>query len=316
MKEKKNNKGINRREFLQTSARYSASAILATVGTSRLFSAPSPYSPPETTIENVTLNNGVQMPILGFGTLYLNGEVGKKCVADAISLGYRLIDTATIYNNEEAVGAGIKKSGIAREKLFVTSKVWVDDSGYENTKKAFETSLNKLGLDYLDLYLIHRPRGDVKGSWKAMEELYKEGRIKAIGVSNFEDHDIQDLMTSGEVKPAVNQIEAHAFYQQPDDRKFLKEENIQMEAWAPLAEGRNGLFTNKTLAEVGKKYNKSNAQVSLRWHYQRGIIAIPRSSQKGHMSENLNIFDFELDENDMQTIAGLDLNKTQFPEWK
>jgi 2,5-diketo-D-gluconate reductase A len=314
MKDDSQIKGINRREFLQSSAKYSVSAILATMGATSLFGAP--RTPMATTIENVSLNNGVKMPILGFGTLYLDGELGKKSVADAISLGYRLIDTATIYNNEEAVGAGIKLSGIKREKLFVTSKVWVDDSGYENTKKAFETSLNKLGLDYLDLYLIHRPRGDVKGSWKAMEELYKEGRIKAIGVSNFEPHQIEDLVSTSEIRPAVNQIETHAFFQQPETLDFLEQNDIQLEAWSPLAQGRNGLFTNQTLAEIGKKYNKSNAQVSLRWHYQRGIVAIPRSSQNAHRVENLNIFDFELDEADMNTISTLDLNRTQFPEWE
>ena len=314
MKDNNLPKGINRREFLQTSAKYSASAILATMGVSNLFGAP--RSPMVSTIENVTLNNGVKMPILGFGTLYLDGALGEKCVADAISLGYRLIDTATIYNNEEAVGAGIKRSGIEREKLFVTSKVWVDDSGYEKTKEAFETSLNKLGLDYLDLYLIHRPRGDVKGTWKAMEELYKEGRIRAIGVSNFEPHQIEDLVNSGDVRPAVNQIETHVFFQQPGAHEFLQRNEIQLEAWSPLAQGRNGHFTNQTLAEIGKKYNKNNAQVSLRWHYQRGIVAIPRSSQKAHMIENLNIFDFELDDADMNTISKLDLNRTQFPEWE
>src|SRR5208337_1176764 len=179
------------------------------------------------------------------------------------------------------------------------------------TKKAFETSLNKLGLDYLDLYLIHRPRGDVKGSWKAMEELYKENKIRAIGVSNFEPDQIKDLIANHTVKPAINQIETHAFFQQPHAYDFLKQHEVQMEAWAPLAEGRNGLFTNQTLAEIGKKYNKNNAQVSLRWHYQRGIIAIPRTSQKAHMIENLNIFDFRLDESDMKTISTLDLNTTQ-----
>ncbi|WP_010664062.1 aldo/keto reductase [Marinilabilia salmonicolor] len=315
MKNKLQIDGINRREFLQKSAKYSASAFLATFGATRLLGAS--HTPvTTTTIENVLLNNGIKMPVLGFGTLYLNGEEGKRCVSDAISLGYRLIDTATIYENEEAVGAGIKKSGIERDKLFVTSKVWVDDSGYEKTKKAFETSLNKLGLDYLDLYLIHRPRGDVKGSWKAMEELYKEGRIRAIGVSNFEQNHLQDLMATSKIKPAVNQIETHAFFQQPEANKFLEQHNIQMEAWSPLAQGRNGHFTNETLASIGKKYNKNNAQVSLRWHYQRGIVAIPRTSQKAHMMENLNIFDFKLDETDMNIISGLDLNTTQFPEWE
>lgn len=256
------------------------------------------------------------MPILGLGTLYLNGEIGERCVADAISLGYRLIDTATIYNNEESVGAGIKLSGGKREELFVTSKLWVDDSGYENTKKAFELSLNKLKLDYLDLYLIHRPRGDVKGTWKAMEELYKENKIRAIGVSNFEPNQIKELMEYSTVIPAVLQIETHAFFQQPGAYEFLKLNKVQMEAWSPFAQGRNGLFTNQILAEIGKKYNKTNAQVSLRWHFQRGIVAIPRTSQKAHMIENLNIFDFQLDESEMKTISKLDLNTTQFPEWE
>lgn len=306
--------GINRREFLQTTTKFAASAMFVSLGTSRLFGALS--SSTETIIENITLNNGVKMPILGFGTLTLNGTVGEKCVADAISLGYRLLDTARIYGNEASVGAGIKLSGIKREELFVTSKLWVDDSGYESTKLAFETSLNKLGLDYLDLYLIHRPRGDVKGSWKAMEELYKEGKIRAIGVSNFLADQLKDLIANNTIVPAVNQIETHAFFQQPDALEVLKQNRVQMEAWAPFAEGRNGLFTNPVLAEIGKKYNKTNAQVSLRWHYQRGIVTIPRTSQIAHMKENLEIFDFVLDESDMKTISSLDLNITQFPEWE
>ncbi len=314
MEKREYKKGITRRDFLQTGAKLTAAGMIAGMGTTRLFAAVS-SGPMGNPVERITLNNGVQMPVLGFGTLYLNDAVGEKCVADAISLGYRLIDTATIYGNEEAVGAGIKRSGIDRKELFVTSKVWVEDSGYEKAKIAFETSLNKLGLDYLDLYLIHRPRGDVKGSWKAMEELYKEGKIKAIGVSNFTPAQIKDLMAGSSVKPAVNQIEAHAFFQQPEDLDFLKENEIQMEAWSPFAQGRNELFTNETLAEIGKKYNKTNAQVSLRWHYQRGIVTIPRTSQTAHMKENLNIFDFELSESDMKTISKLDLNVTQFPEW-
>lgn len=308
-------KRIQRREFIRAGATFAAGAGLMGLGTSSVFGSNS-NSAVQTTIENVSLNNGVQMPILGFGTLYLNDEKGAQCVADAISLGYRLIDTATVYGNEKAVGAGIKKSGIDRKELFVTSKVWVDDSGYEKAKKAFQTSIDKLGTDYLDLYLIHRPRGDVKGSWKAMEELHKEGKIKAIGISNFEDHQIDEILEYATIKPAVNQIETHAFFQQSKARKSLMDYGVQMEAWSPLAQGRNGLFTNETLATIGKKYNKNNAQVSLRWHYQRGIVAIPRSSQKAHMMENLNIFDFELDDSDMKTIAALDLNKTQFPEWE
>jgi 2,5-diketo-D-gluconate reductase A len=198
----------------------------------------------------------------------------------------------------------------------VTSKLWVDDSGYESTKKAFQTSLDKLGLDYLDLYLIHRPRGDVKGTWQAMEELYKEGKIKAIGVSNFEDNNLDELMSYAKVKPTVNQIESHAYFQQDKANESLKKFDIQMEAWSPFAQGRNGLFTIEILADIGKKHNKNNAQVSLRWHYQRGIVAIPRSSQKAHMTENLNIFDFKLDKSDMKRIDSLDLNVTQFPEWE
>ncbi len=305
---------IKRREFIQTSVKFAGAAMFMGLGTSKIFGALNSSSSIPS-IDNVTLNNGAKMPILGFGTLYLNDELGVNCVADAISLGYRLIDTAMIYGNEVAVGAGIKKSGIKREELFVTSKLWVDDMGYENAKKGFQTSLDKLGLDYLDLYLIHRPRGDVQGSWKAMEELYKEGKIRAIGVSNFEPNQLDDLIANNNIKPAVNQIETHAFFQQPNNYDLLKKHKIQHEAWSPFAEGRNGLFTNETLALIGKKYNKTNAQVSLRWHYQRGIVAIPRTSKKEHMIENLNIFDFELDESDLKTIASLDLNKSQFPEW-
>jgi len=314
MNRKNHSHEMKRRAFIKTGAGFAAGTLLIGTGTSKFLNA-FPLSLPESTIENVTLNNGVKMPILGFGTLYLNDELGIQCVSDAISLGYRLIDTATIYGNEAAVGGGIKKSGIDRKELFVTSKMWVDDYGYESGKKAFQTSLDKLGTDYLDLYLIHRPRGDVKGAWKAMEELHKEGKIRAIGISNFEAHQIDELLSYATVKPAVNQIETHAFFQEEKARTELKTYGIQMEAWSPFVEGRNGLFTNEVLAEIGKKYNKTNAQVSLRWHYQRGIVAIPRTSKKEHMLENLNIFDFKLTDEDVQTIAKLDLNKSQFPEW-
>lgn len=314
MKGKHQLKGIKRREFIQRGSAFVAGSILMGVGAAELLGA-SGSRPSEGSIGTRKLNNGINMPVLGFGTLYLNDELGVQCVAEAIGLGYRLIDTATIYGNEESVGGGIKKSGISRDELFVTSKLWVDDSGYDSTKEAFQTSLDKLGLDYLDLYLIHRPRGEVKASWKAMEELYAEGKIKAIGVSNFEDAHLEELMSYAKVTPAVNQIESHAFFQQGKANKALSKLGIQMEAWSPLAQGRNGHFTNETLAAIGKKYNKNNAQVSLRWHYQRGVIAIPRSSQKAHMQENLNIFDFELDDSDMKTISSLDLNITQFPEW-
>lgn len=308
-------KNIKRRDFLHAGLKLTTGAMFLGSGASSLFGAPF-FDQTKRSIETVTLNNNVEMPLLGFGTNTLNGLVGQRCVAEAISLGYGLIDTAKIYGNEESVGAGIKQSGVDRETLFVTSKVWVSDAGYENTIKAFHVSLKKLGLEYLDLYLIHRPRGDFKGSWKAMEALYKEGKIRAIGVSNFEAAQLETLMASSDIKPAVNQIETHAFFIQQKQYDYLSGMGVQHEAWSPLAEGRNGIFSNATLASIGKKYRKNNAQVSLRWHYQRGIVAIPRSSQKAHMIENMNIFDFQLDESDMQTIAKLDLSKTQFPEWK
>lgn len=267
-------------------------------------------------IPSVTLNNGLKMPILGFGTFSLYGEEAANSVAEAISVGYRLIDTATTYGNEEFVGKGIKKSGIAREELFITTKLWVSDMGYEGTKKAFEQSLKKLGIDYVDLYLIHRPRGDVKGSWKAMEELYKAGKIKAIGVSNFDDDQIEELLTYAKVKPAVNQIETHPFFQQYAAQQTLEELGIQMEAWSPFAGGRNDIFNNSILASIGQRYNKSVAQVTLRWIIQRGIVTIPRTSNRAYMIENLDIFDFELDETDMKRIAGLNAGVTQFPEWE
>jgi len=306
--------GINRRKFLQSSAVFAASALILPVSGYNVFGAHN-STQKGNTIPAVKLNNGLLMPMLGFGTNTLNDAVCERSVADAISVGYRLIDTAKVYGNEEFVGAGIKKSGFKREELFITSKLWVDDSGYENAKKAFETTLNKLGLEYLDLYLIHRPRGDVKGSWKAMEELYEKGKIKAIGVSNFDPEQLAELMTYAKIKPAINQIETHVFFQEPKLYEVLKNVKVQMEAWSPFAAGRNGIFTNQTLADIGKKHSKSIAQVCLRWHYQRGIVAIPRSTQKAHMIENLDIFDFELDEVDFKTISTLDLNKTVFPEW-
>ena len=314
--EKKNQvQVINRRRFLQTGSVFAVSTIFLPLSTQKAFGAIN-STQTENSIPTVTLNNGLVMPILGFGTNTLNGETCVRCVSDAISVGYRLIDTAHIYGNEEFVGAGIKQSGIKREELFITSKLWVDDSGYESTKKAFETSINKLGVEYLDLYLIHRPRGDVKGTWKAMEELYEEGKIRAIGVSNFDADQLDELMTYARIKPALNQIETHVFFQQHNSYEVLKKSEVQMEAWSPFAAGRNDIFSNQTLADIGKQYNKSIAQVCLRWHYQRGIVAIPRSTQKVHMIENLDIFDFELSKSDIQTIAKLDLNITQFPEWE
>lgn len=312
---KQDNNRMIRREFLKRSAGLAATSMFVGLGSSEIYGAVK-SSLAKKAIPTVTLNNGIKLPRLGFGTNTLTGANGTRCVYDAISVGYRLIDTATVYGNEEAVGEAIKKSGIKREELFITSKLWVDDSGYENAKKAFKTSIDKLGLEYLDLYLIHRPRGDVQGSWKAMEDLQKEGKIRAIGVSNFTPTQIDELLTYARIRPVINQIETHAFFQQHNDYEYLKKSQVQMEAWSPFAAGRNGIFTNPTLAEIGKKYKKSIAQVCLRWHFQRGIVAIPRSSQKEHMIENLDIFNFELDASDMQTIARLDLNVTQFPEWE
>jgi 2,5-diketo-D-gluconate reductase A len=314
METKNNSNGLVRREFLKSTAKFSTATLFFSMGGVKLFgSNSSSVSQPD--IPLLTLRNGVKMPMLGFGTFMLRDELCKNSVSDAITLGYRLIDTATVYGNEEAVGAGIKQSGIDRKELFITSKVWINDPAYENVMKEFEISLNKLGTDYLDLYLIHRPRGNFKDTWKAMEELYEAGKIRAIGISNFESSQLDELNTYAKIQPVVNQIESHAFFQQDEALENLNKHHVQMEAWAPFAEGRNGLFSNETLAAIGKKYNKSNAQVSLRWHFQRNVVAIPRSSNREHRIENLNIFDFKLDDADMKTIATLDLDKTQFPEW-
>lgn len=312
MNTERNTNGMSRRQFLQTSA---ASAMFLGLGGVQSFAAPSAATP-ENSIPWVTLNNGLKMPRLGLGTMTLTGDVGVRCVADAISLGYRLIDTAMIYGTEVAVGEGIKQSGIKREELFITSKLWKTDMGYEKARKGFKTSIDKLKTDYLDLYLIHRPSGgDWRGSWKAMEELYHEGKIKAIGMSNADFAQMDDLIANSEVKPAVHQIETHAFFQEGKAYDYLKQHGIQMEAWAPFAEGRHGLFTNDTLAAIARKHNKTVAQVCLRWHFQRGIVAIPRSHQKAHIAENVNIFDFSLEDSDLASVSPLDLNTTQFPEW-
>lgn len=307
-------KNINRRDFFKIGAKVAASTALLSMSAPTAWGAFNGLKKGGA-VETVALNNGVRMPVLGFGTLHLKNELGETSVADAIAQGYRLFDTATIYGNEAAVGAGIKLSGIDRKELFITSKVWVDDYGYETARAAFETSIQKLGVDYLDLYLIHRPRGDIDGTWRAMKELYEEGRIRAIGVSNFEANHLADLIEKHGIVPAVNQIETHAFFQQPGALALLEKYGIQMEAWSPFAQGRNGMFENETLAAIGKQHGKTNAQVCLRWHYQRGIVSIPRSSKQAHRAENLNIFDFKLSEQEMNTIAKLDLNKTQFPEW-
>lgn len=267
------------------------------------------------TIPQARLSNGVMMPMLGFGTYSLRGDLCTESVADAITAGYRLIDTAKVYENEEAVGEGIKKSGIDRKALFVTTKIWVEDSGYEPAKRAFQVALDKLQLEYLDLYLIHRPRGDVNGSWRAMEELNAVGKIRAIGVSNFDPAQYASLVAAAKSKPVINQVETHPYFQEKPEFASLHAAGVQMEAWAPFAEGRNGMFTNPVLQQVAAKHGKTVAQVILRWHHQRGIIAIPRSSNPEHRRENLAIFDFTLDRNDMGRISALDLNKSQFPEW-
>jgi len=264
-------------------------------------------------MQTVKLNNGIEMPILGFGVFQVKDLAEcERSVIDAIETGYRLIDTAQSYGNEEAVGSAIKKSGVPREELFITTKPWIQSNGYEGTKKAFENSLKRLQLDYLDLYLIHQPFGDVYGEWRAMQDLYKEKRVRAIGVSNFYPDRLIDLIIHNEIVPAVNQIETHPFHQQIETQKFLQENNVQIESWGPFAEGKNDLFHNELLASIGKKYNKSIAQVVIRWLTQRSIIAIPKSVRKERMAENFNSLDFELSAEDMEAIKTLDTNKSYF----
>lgn len=264
-------------------------------------------------MQTVKLNNGVEMPILGFGVFQIADQAEcQRSVEDAIEVGYRLIDTAASYQNEEAVGKAVKMSGIAREELFITTKLWIQSDGYEGTKKAFETSLNKLQLDYLDLYLIHQPYGDVYGEWRAMEELYKVGKIRAIGVSNFHPDRLMDLMVHHEIVPAVNQVETHPFQQQIDNQQFMVENGVQIESWGPFAEGKNDLFHNELLASIGKKYGKTIAQVVLRWLTQRGVVAIPKSVRKERMEENFNSLDFELNNEDMEAIKTMDTKTSVF----
>ncbi|NHN32842.1 aldo/keto reductase [Paenibacillus agricola] len=264
-------------------------------------------------MQKVMLNNGVEMPILGFGVFQITDQNEcEQSVYDAIIAGYRLIDTAASYLNEEAVGRAIKRSGVAREELFITTKLWVQDTGYERTKKAFEKSLERLQLDYLDLYLIHQPFGDVYGSWRAMEELYREGKVRAIGVSNFHADRLIDLIIHNEVVPAVNQVETHPFNQQIESAEFMKENHVQIQSWAPFAEGKNNLFQNEVLVSIAKKYNKSVAQVVLRWLTQREVVVIPKSVRKERIIENFNIFDFELSQEDMESIPTLDTKQSLF----
>ena len=264
-------------------------------------------------MQKVVLNNAVEMPILGFGVFQIADlEECERSVDEAIRAGYRLIDTAAAYQNEEAVGKAIEKSGVTREEIFVTTKLWIQDTGYESTKKAFERSLKRLQLDYLDLYLIHQPYGDVYGSWRAMEELYREGKIRAIGVSNFQPDRLMDLMVHNEVVPAIDQIETHPFNQQIETQKFLEENKVQIESWGPFAEGKNNIFENELLRSIAGKYQKTVAQVILRWLTQRGVVVIPKSVRKERIVENFNIFDFELSPEDIDAIISLDTRVTSF----
>jgi len=264
-------------------------------------------------MQKVKLNNGVEMPLLGFGVFQVTDLAEcERSVSDAIESGYRLIDTAQAYGNEEAVGRAVKNSSVAREELFITTKLWIQDRGYEGAKQAFEKSLNKLQLEYLDLYLIHQPYGDVYGEWRAMEDLYKEGKVRAIGVSNFHPDRLMDLIVHHEIVPAVNQIETHPFHQQIDAQQFLVENNVQIESWGPFAEGKNDIFSNELLLTIASKYHKSIAQVILRWLTQRGVVAIPKSVRKERMEENINIFDFQLTDEDMEAIKTLDTKTSSF----
>jgi 2,5-diketo-D-gluconate reductase A len=264
-------------------------------------------------LQTVKLNNGVEIPILGFGVFQITDlAVCERSVVDAIQIGYSHIDTAASYQNEEAVGRGIKQSGVAREKLFITTKLWIQSNGYEGTLKAFENSLKRLQLDYIDLYLIHQPFGDVYGEWRAMEELSQQGKIRAIGVSNFQPDRIMDLMIHNRITPAVNQIEVNPFQQQIDTQKFLQDNSVMVEAWAPFAEGRNGIFQNENLLSIAARHNKSVAQVILRWLVQRGMIALAKSTRKERMMENISVFDFELSAEDVAAIATLDTKTSSF----
>ncbi len=264
-------------------------------------------------MDKVKLNNGVEMPILGFGVFQIpDPNECERSVIEAIQTGYRLIDTAAAYKNEEAVGKGIRQSGVAREKLFITTKMWVEDAGYERTQKAIDTSLRNLQLDYLDLYLIHQPYSDVHGSWRAMEDAYRQGKLRAIGVSNFHTDRLMDIQVFNEIAPAVNQIEVNPFQQQLEGVPFMQALGVQVQAWAPFAEGRNNLFQNAVLVEMGARYGKTVGQVVLRWLIQRGIATLAKTVRKERMAENFAVFDFELSDADMALMAALDTNTSSF----
>lgn len=267
-------------------------------------------------MDYTTLSNGVKMPMEGFGVFQVpEAAVCEQAVTDALAVGYRLIDTAAAYFNEEAVGnavrMAIKKNGISREELFITTKLWIQDAGYEKAQKAFQVSLDKLGLDYIDLYLIHQPMNDYYGSWRAMEELYEEGKVRAIGVCNFYPERLADLCLNAKIKPMVNQVELHPFFAQTGALETMKEFGVQPEAWGPMAEGKHGIFTHPVLTEIGAKYGKTAAQIALKWNAQRGVVIIPKSVHKERMEENLNIWDFQLSDEDMEAIGALDLGHSE-----
>ena len=263
-------------------------------------------------MEQITLYNGVKMPIVGYGVYQVSKEECERCVMGALAVGYRSIDTAQSYFNEEEVGNAIKKSGIPREDIFLTTKVWVEHYGYEQAKKSVFESMRKLRTDYLDLVLLHQPFSDYYGAYRALEDLYNEGKLRAIGVSNFYPDRLVDMALFNRVKPMVNQVETHPFHQQTEAKKWMERYGVQIEAWAPFGEGRGGLFENPVLAEIAEKHKKTTAQVMLRWHIQRGVVVIPKSTHKERMEENLNIFDFALDQTDMNRISELDQKQSSF----
>ena len=263
-------------------------------------------------MEYTILSNGVKMPMEGFGVFQVQDpKVCEQAVLDAVSVGYRLIDTAASYGNEEAVGAALKKCGACREDLFITTKLWVSDSSYEGAKRAYETSMKKLGLEYLDLYLLHQPMGDYYGAWRALEELYKDGRIRAIGVCNFYPHVLADFCETVEIMPMVNQVELHPFFQQENALKIMRDYEVTPEAWGPFAEGKHGIFSHPVLTEIGAKYGKTAAQVALRWNIQRGVVVIPKSTHRERMEQNFDVWNFELTDEDMSKIAPLDIGHSE-----
>jgi 2,5-diketo-D-gluconate reductase A len=263
-------------------------------------------------MKTVTLNNGVEMPILGFGVYQIPEEQTEQAVTDALAAGYRSLDTAAAYQNEESVGRAIRDSGIARDELFVTTKLWVQDPGESNTKRAFEASLKRLGLDHVDLYLMHQPYGDYYSQWRAMQDLQAQGLVRAIGVSNFHTDRLMDLITHNDITPAVNQIETHPFYQRQADHDFMREHGVRHESWGPFAEGRNNLFSDPTLASIADAHGKSVAQVVLRWLIQRDVVVIPKSVRPDRMAENLDVFDFELSTAEMALIVPMDTGTSLF----